>query len=217
MNDKKKYNKDVELVVNLEGEIWRDVIGYEGMYKVSNKGRVASLRKGDFRLLHPNLTNLGYYRVSLKIRPKQTHIFVRRLVAEAFIPNPNGYEFINHKDENGTNNLVENLEWCTTAYNNTYGTVLQRAHETRVRNGVTALVIAYDFDGNPLARYESIYLAAKGEGKKYCAIHQCAQGRTLTSGGKIYLFASDSIEDRLTEIASRPIVSKRVARCKGLT
>ena len=188
MNGKKKHNKDVELVVNLEGEIWRDVVGYEGMYKVSNKGRVASLRKGDFRLLHPNLTNLGYYRVSLKIRPKQTHIFVHRLVAEAFIPN-----------------------------NNTYGTALQRAHETRVRNGVAHVVIAYDLNGTPLARYESIRRAARAVGCSDGTMEGCVNGRQLTSNGMIYLRETDSIEGRIAEINSHPMALKRIARYRNLT
>lgn len=217
MNGKKKHNKDVELVVNLEGEIWRDVVGYEGMYKVSNKGRVASLRKGDFRLLHPHITKFGYCRVVLKTRPTCKMVFVHRLVAESFIPNPNALEFINHKDENGTNNLVENLEWCTTRYNNTYGTALQRAHETRVRNGVAHVIIAYDLNGTPLARYESIRRAARAVGCSDGTMEWCVNGRQLTSNGMIYLRETDSIEGRIAEINSHPMALKRIARYRNLT
>ena len=215
MKEKNKYNKDVEPVVNLEGEVWRDVVGYEGMYKVSNKGRVASLRKGNFVLLHPHITKLGYCRAVLKTRPTCKMVFVHRLVAEAFILNPNALGFINHKDENGINNLVENLEWCDTRYNNTYGTALQRAQATRVKNGVSHIIIAYDLNGTPLARYDSARRAAKAVGCSSGAIDGCVRGRHLTSNGRIYLRETDSIEARLAEIDSRPIVCKRIARYRS--
>lgn len=207
MSKETKYNKPTELVENLEGEVWRDVVGYEGMYKVSSKGRVASLRKGEMRLLHPALTKSGYYRVSLKIRPRQNHLLVHRLVAEAFIPNPNEYEFINHKDETRTNNSVENLEWCTKLYNNTYGRALKRAHETRVKNGVTNIVVAYDLDGKTLARYESAYRAAKEEKCSYSAIAGCMNGRHYIANGRIYLKEGDSIDERIGSIRALPISS----------
>ena len=203
-----KYNKSVERVVNLEGEVWRDVVGYEGMYKVSNKGRVASSRKGELRLMHPYISQFGYYRVVLKTRPTCKHILVHRLVAEAFIPNPLGLEFINHKDEVRTNNLVENLEWCTKGYNNTYGTALEKAHATRVKHGVTTIVVVYSLSGEHLARYDSMYDAAKSEGCSYGAVESCVKGRHNIANGKIYLREGDSIEERIARIASHPLASR---------
>ena len=111
-------------------EEWRDIKGYEGLYQVSNLGRVKSLIRGtgnQFRfskvevILKPHLTKKGYFRLSLSKNNKRKSFQVHRLVAEAFIPNPNNYPQVNHKDENKTNNCVDNLEWCTNKYNCNYG------------------------------------------------------------------------------------------------
>lgn len=101
-------------------EIWKDVVGYEGLYQISNLGRVKSVRQNKLMSLK---RCQGYLRVGLRHRGKeQRSYFVHRLVAEAFIPNPHNYPQINHKDECRTNNNVENLEWCTAKYNCNYGT-----------------------------------------------------------------------------------------------
>lgn len=98
-------------------EKWLDVVGYEGLYEVSNYGRVRSVYTK--RVLSPGLSQ-GYFYVALYKDKKRSNKQVHRLVAEAFIPNPNNFPIINHKDEVKTNNMVENLEWCSYAYNNTY-------------------------------------------------------------------------------------------------
>lgn len=100
-------------------EKWLPVVGYEGLYEVSNMGNV---RKTDGKIPKQFIEPLrGYMKVSLRKDKKNKSVFVHRLVAMAFIPNPNNYPIINHKDEDKTNNLVDNLEWCTYQYNNTYG------------------------------------------------------------------------------------------------
>jgi hypothetical protein len=109
-------------------EIWKDIIGYEGCYQVSNLGRVKSLIRGI--ILKP-LINLGYACVYLHNKCSKKNCLVHRLVAKAFIPNPNGYEQVNHKDENKANNMVENLEWCTSKYNANYGSRNKRCSEKR--------------------------------------------------------------------------------------
>ena len=100
-------------------EIWKDIEGYEGKYQVSNHGNVKSLAYG--QNLSPSIKN-GYRFVFLRKNGTGKNFYVHRLVAEAFIEKPEGKDFVNHKDECRTNNHVENLEWCTQAYNNTYGT-----------------------------------------------------------------------------------------------
>lgn len=112
--------------------IWKDIPGYEGLYKVSNTGKVYSVINN--KVLIPNIKN-GYERVCLYKENIPNHLLVHRLVALAFIPNPDPkkYPIINHKDENGLNNNVENLEWCDYHYNNTYGTVLERRKETVIK------------------------------------------------------------------------------------
>ena len=109
-------------------EIWKDILGYEGLYQVSSYGRIKSLsRKRNNGLdktiiLKENINNKGYKRINLHKNKKMKSYLVHRLVAQAFIPNPNNYPIINHKDENPSNNHVSNLEWCTYKYNNNYGT-----------------------------------------------------------------------------------------------
>lgn len=105
-------------------EIWKDVVGYEGLYQVSNLGRVKSLPKYD-RLgrFHPEKIKSqvdngnGYIVVNLKHNGKQKMRTVHSLVAEAFIPNPNNYSEINHIDGNKSNNELQNLEFCTRSFN----------------------------------------------------------------------------------------------------
>mgnify|MGYP002679946246 CR=1 FL=1 len=115
------------------GEVWKDIKGYEGLYQVSNLGRVRSLnygRSGETKLLKQGTTN-GYKRVFLYKNGKGKNYFVHRLVAMAFIPNPNNLPIINHKDEDSSNNNVNNLEWCTQEYNLNYGTRNERASKSK--------------------------------------------------------------------------------------
>lgn len=157
---------------NLEDEEWRDVVGYEQYYQVSSKGRVRSkdrkcktsksserIYKG--RIIKGHSTKLGYIRMVLKMRPKSVVVFLHRLVAQAFLPNEEHLPFVNHKDENPSNNCVENLEWCTKEYNNTYGTALQRAKITKAKNGVSITVEKVDKSGSIVDKYISISKAAK--------------------------------------------------------
>lgn len=113
-----------------EKEIWKDIEGYEGLYQVSNFGRIKSLKDnhGNTRekILKLWKEKDGYLQVFLCKNGKGKTCTVHRLVANAFIENPNNLPMINHKDENKTNNCVENLEWCDAKYNNNYGTVIQR-------------------------------------------------------------------------------------------
>ena len=116
-----------------KGEVWRDVVGFEGFYKVSNKGNIYSVERKDSmgrkwggRILRSGYTRGGYLKVDLYRNGIRKASRVHRLVAEAFIPNPNGYPQVNHRDEDKVNNNVENLEWCTSKYNNIHGTRIER-------------------------------------------------------------------------------------------
>ena len=125
-------------------EIWRPVVGYEGLYEVSSYGRVRSLDryvKGKSYRLHkgkvlsPGKNSRGYLSIVLSYNGKHKIITVHRLVAQAFLPNPDNFLEINHKDEDKTNNNVTNLEWCDHKYNVNYGTRNIRAKETAIKNG----------------------------------------------------------------------------------
>lgn len=115
-------------------EIWKDIEGYEGLYQVSNLGNVKSLNKRKGRILKLTKDHFGYLRVNLYKDFKYKIHKVHRLVAQAFIENSNNYPIINHKDEDKTNNKVENLEWCDHKYNNNYGTVRKRQKQTATNN-----------------------------------------------------------------------------------
>lgn len=114
-------------------EEWRAVPGYEGLYEVSNMGNVRNVRRNT--LLRLTKTNYGYIQVDLYKNGIKTGLKVHRLVAQAFLPNPDNLPQVNHKDEDKTNNNVTNLEWCTVKYNNNYGTKNIRRSETLIKNG----------------------------------------------------------------------------------
>lgn len=105
-------------------EIWKYIDGYDGKYQVSNLGRIRSLHRNTTLIKALSKDSDGYLVVTLsnaKIGKKSKTHKVHRLVAQAFIPNPDQLPEINHKDENKKNNVIDNLEWCTTQYNLTYG------------------------------------------------------------------------------------------------
>ena len=118
-------------------EIWRPT-EFDG-YEVSNLGRVKSYKydKQYGRIMKPYADTKGYLQIDIQLdgrkREQRYHLAVHRLVAKAFIPNPNNLPQVNHKDENKTNNSVDNLEWCTNLYNARYGTKSERVAEKRRR------------------------------------------------------------------------------------
>ena len=119
-------------------ELWKEIPGTHGLYYVSNLGRVKSYCGRTPRILkqkkHRSKRKCGdvfYREVALWYDDKFNYRLVHRLVAEAFIPNPNGYPIINHIDENPANNEVTNLEWCTYKYNARYGKAQERRMKSR--------------------------------------------------------------------------------------
>ena len=121
-----------------ESEVWKDVAGYEGYYQVSNKGNVYSVeridtlgRKQGGLMLTIRFSTHGYPIADLYKNGKLETKSVHRLVAETFLPNPNGLPQVNHRDEDKDNNNVENLEWCDSKYNINYGTRSERSAQAR--------------------------------------------------------------------------------------
>lgn len=171
-------------------EVWKDIDGFEGLYQVSNHGRIKSFRKStkfhgqSEHLLSPTITANGYESVTLYTGPSGRHKFlVHRLVAQAFIPNPNHFEAINHKDENKRNNHVDNLEWCTLSYNNAYGTA-------RIRQILTkgTPVQQLTLEGYPLAVYNSVHIASQITGTPKHSIKDCLCGKSKSSNGYIWKY-----------------------------
>jgi hypothetical protein len=149
-------------------EIWKDIPNYEGLYQISNLGRVKSLsRKWSPRetVLKAEGKSEEYLHVSLWKDRTSSHLYIHRCVAELFIPNPNNLPYVNHKDENKRNNTVDNLEWCSAQYNSNYGTRNERVGKSQV-NGTTKSypVIQTDLDGKFIAEYPSIMEAHRQTG-----------------------------------------------------
>lgn len=111
-----------QLELEFDNEEWVKVEGYGDQYYVSNKARVRKFKDGEW--FYPSITidKYGYKRLKLNYNGKKEHVFVHRLVAKAFVPNPNPnrYNIVNHIDENKLNNSPQNLEWCDIPYNLRY-------------------------------------------------------------------------------------------------
>lgn len=172
-------------------EIWKDIIGYEGWYQVSNLGRVRSIDRYvngngincDFQFMKGKLRKLrknhnGYWVVMLRKNSKAKEFLVHRLVAEAFIPNPENLPYINHKDENPANPIVTNLEWCTPQYNTRYSNVIEKIVPFKYRK-----VVQFDLDMNEIHRWDSLKEAAKSINRAQQNISRCCRGRCKTCGG----------------------------------
>ena len=113
-------------------EEWRPIVGFEGLYEVSNTGQVRNCRG---KLLRPGLNHNGYLKCVLCKNGKAKTIYIHRLVAQAFISNPDNLPEINHKDEDKTNNRVDNLEFCDRKYNVNYGCAQDKRVKTNIING----------------------------------------------------------------------------------
>lgn len=172
-------------------EAWKDIEGFEGCYQVSNLGRVKSLsrivRSGNGykttkELIKIPYKKLGYLRTALRKNRKSNDCAVHRLVAIAFIPNPNNLPEVNHKDENPSNNCVENLEWCTSKYNSNYGTRIQRRVEK-----IKKIVYQYDKELNFIKMYNGA-IDATLDGYNDGHIISCCKGNRKTHKGYIWSY-----------------------------
>lgn len=169
---------------------WADIAGYEGYYKVSNDGEVKSVRRvvkrgSNYKPVEERLLKLGnnhgYRTVALSKNGKVFYYQVHRLVAVAFIPNPNNLSCVNHKDENPANNCVNNLEWCTKSYNNSY-------NKARIKAAISKrkVVLQFNKDGKFIREWSYAKEAADALNLNKRAIYECCKGRCKTSGGYIW-------------------------------
>lgn len=171
---------------NLEGEEWRDVIGFEGKYQVSNMGRVKSLdylHTKEEKILKQFLNNrIGYLQVKLWKEGKGKTCKVHRLVAKAFLGNPSNILMINHKDECKTNNVVSNLEWCTNSYNQKYGNCPKKIAEK-----LSKLVYQYTKDRTLIAIWQSTMECGR-QGFDGGHIAACCRGERKSHKGYIWSY-----------------------------
>lgn len=165
-------------------EIWKDIENYQNLYEVSNLGRVRSLKFGKTKILTPVKNNKGYLLVKLYKDRKVKRFLVHRLVAQAFIANPLKLPFCNHIDENPLNNRVDNLEFCTPAYNVRYGTC-----QARRAAKLSKPVCQYDKQGNFLRQWASMMEIKRQLGYNPGAICLCCLGKRELAYGFAWRYA----------------------------
>jgi len=170
-------------------KIWKTINDYEGLYQVSNYGEIKSLQhyRGKENILRQRIKR-GYYTIGLRKQNKRKWYIVHRLVAMAFIPNPNNLPQINHKDENKLNNNVENLEWCDALYNNCYG---KRLNKVSNSNKTKKQVIQYDLNMNKLNIYNSIASASRSTNTNITSISKCINNKRKTANNYIWICKSE--------------------------
>lgn len=157
-------------------EVWKNVDNYEN-YQVSNLGRVKRITGNKERILKNYLNTKGYAYVVFFKNNKRKNIYIHRLVAQAFIPNSDNLPIINHKDENKTNNHVENLEWCSYKYNTNYGSCIEKI--TRKQN---KKVYQYTLNGEFIREWKSAKDAEKQFGRSH-HIGEVCHGKRKTAYG----------------------------------
>ena len=156
----------------------KDIKNYEGLYAVTPEGEVYSYKSKKF--LKPGVNHKGYLFVNLCKNGKVKCCRVHRLIAMAYLPNPENLPQVNHKDENKTNNCLQNLEWCDNKYNHNYGTINER-----ISNSKKIPILQYDLDGNFIREWRSTTDAVK-ELKGH--IYECLKGKQKTACGFVWKY-----------------------------
>lgn len=191
-------------------EIWKTAVYddevYEGLYKVSNLGRILSLNyngTGKAKLMKPNKNKGGYFRVGLWKNGKQKKYFVHQLVATAFLENPENKPYINHKiegDEGKTMNMVifnedgtidkkrTTIEWCTAKENNDYGTHNERNAKARINGKKSKKVLQFTLDGKFIREWPSV-AECERNGFNHSAVCECCNGKRKTYKGFLWKYS----------------------------
>ena len=195
----------------MNNEIWKDVVGYEGLYEISNLGRIRSVdrvvegRNGIVpgKILKTRDNGTGYEKVCLCKSNIKKDLYIHRLVAESFIPNPYGLKDVNHINEIRNDNRSINLEWCTPEYNQNYGTCPLKKRLAKI-SSVGKGVCSYDNNGVKIKEYLCIS-DVEHDGFIRRNVLMCCQGNRRVCGGLFWAF-----------LGNKPIIRKQYARRKNL-
>lgn len=163
-------------------EEWRPVVGYEGRYEVSSLGRIRRVK-----IIVPSMKKHDYMQVSLVDGDGvRKSLRLHRIVAEAFLPNPEGKPQVNHKDEDPENNRADNLEWATAEENTNYGSRTARA---AAKNGSKTPIIQIDPKTlEAVAEYPGQSAAARATGISLASINACLRGKQRRAGGYLWRY-----------------------------
>lgn len=164
---------------------WKYIKGYEDIYQINNLGEVKSIKRNI--IMKPSIHRDGYYKIKLCKNGEKRWYQIHRLVAQTFLKNEDKLPCVNHKDENKLNNNVNNLEWCTIKYNNSYGTRLERVS---MSNKTKRAVLKYDLDGNFMEKYSSLAEAFRKHDKikSISSIALCCQNKYKQTHGFIFRY-----------------------------
>ena len=163
----------------------KDVVGYENIYMIDYEGNVFSVKKDGLKLLKPGKDTRGYLQVDLCKFGEKKNKLVHRLVLEAFLPNKDADKLtVNHKDENKTNNNIDNLEWLTIGDN--------------IRYSQSKPIAQLDKNDNLIGVYESSGLAQEKTGCDQSSIIKCIKGTRKTCGGYKWLLYEDYFKMTIT-------------------
>ena len=220
-----QVNHTKQLLLFEDDEEWRDIVGYNGMYQVSNKGRIRSFKYRNTKetyVLKQMINKKGYLIVGLSKNGKRKTVIVHRIVAQAFIPNPNKYPQINHKDENKTNNNIDNLEWCTNSYNHNFGTHNERVglantgkertqesrerykkSQERRRDKIAYRILQYDLNGVFIKEWRCAFDIEKELGFQRSTIRDCCNQKTKTFKGYIWRYKTENYPLKISQINNK--------------
>lgn len=171
-------------------EIWKDIEGYEGLYQVSNLGRVRSLRRNI--IFKNRIERSGYEGVYLYKNKGYKYFLIHRLVANAFISNPDNLPQVNHKDENKLNNCISNLEWCDCKYNQNYGTRGKRISQKQLNDkNKSKVVLQYTKDGCFIKEWKSTRDIQRNLGFCQSDISKCCRNIIKTVHSYIWKYKKE--------------------------
>lgn len=163
---------------------WKPIVGFEEHYLVSDEGMVWSARR--HKVLKPKIDRYGYEVVTLSVNGISHHRTIHRLVAQAFVPNPNNLSTVNHINENKTDNRAVNLEWMSVADNDNYGTRNKRMADSKCHQPVAQVLS----DSNTVI-YKGVKDASRKTGINRSCIALCCKGVQKTAGGYKWRYVNE--------------------------